>query len=426
MPTMARPPAKVAWPANLKGVSGERGDDVNGAMLNRVLSPHDTIRLTMRSDPLLIYGATGYSGGLIAGAAVRRGLRPILAGRNRERLAALAQTLGLTYRAAALTDYPAFDRMLADIKVVLLAAGPFAVTARPVADLCVKRGIHYLDISGEWSAIDGLTACRDAARRQGSMVMPGCGFDIVASDCLARYVSDRTPDAASLAIGLSGLVTPTRGSLRTMVRQAGLEVQVRRNGTFVSVAPGTLRRRFDYGRGDGWSTAVSWGDVSSAFFTTGIPNIEVYFEETPAFRAMLWAGRTFGPWLQLPWMQEYLKAHAALIPEGPTAAERAAHRCVAVAEARTSRGHTIVARLRTPEAYAFSAETASAIAAKALANDVESGFQTPGRLYGADFVLQFDGVTREDLQPMKPPPAAGTRHPWNGDVPRQPFEPTAV
>jgi len=176
-----------------------------------------------------------------------------------------------------------------------------------------------------------------------------------------------------------------------------MAIRIRCDGRFASVPPGTLRRRFDYGRGDGWSTAVTWGDVATAFYTTGIPNIEVYFEETAPSSAMLLAGRAFGPLLQLPLAQRYLKAHAQLFPEGPTATERAVHTCVIVAEASTRDGRIATSRLHAPEAYTMSAQTAAAIAERAIRDDVEPGFQTPARVYGADFVLQFDRVAREDL-----------------------------
>jgi short subunit dehydrogenase-like uncharacterized protein len=178
-----------------------------------------------------------------------------------------------------------------------------------------------------------------------------------------------------------------------------MAVRTRRGGRYASVPPSVLRRRFDYGRGDGWSSAVTWGDVATAFHTTGIPNVDVYFEDTATFRAMLIAGRTFGPLLQMPVAQSWLKAHAELFPEGPTPAERALHSCVVVAEAETESGGRWISRLRTPEAYSISAETSAAIADRVLRGDIEYGFQTPGRVYGPDFILQFDGVAREDLEP---------------------------
>jgi short subunit dehydrogenase-like uncharacterized protein len=123
----------------------------------------------------------------------------------------------------------------------------------------------------------------------------------------------------------------------------------------------------------------------------------VYFEETPTFRTMLDAGRTLGPLLQLPLAQSWLKAHAQFFPEGPTETERVVHTCVIVAEASMPDGRMCAARLRTPEAYSLSAHTAAAIAQCVIGGDVEPGYQTPARVYGADFVLRFNGVSREDL-----------------------------
>jgi short subunit dehydrogenase-like uncharacterized protein len=353
----------------------------------------------MTSDPLLIYGATGFTGRLAVESAIKRGLRPILGGRNAARLETVASRHGLEYRVASLTDPSAALRALDGVDVVLLAAGPFSDTSAPVVDACLNAGVHYLDLTGECAVIESLCSRSATARARKCMVMPGCGFDVVASDCLASHVSRNLTGARSLAIGLSGLVMPTRGSFRTAAEQAGLAVRTRRNGRYASVPPLVLRRRFDYGRGDGWSSAVTWGDVATAFHTTGIPNIDVYWEDTATVLALLIGGRTFGPLLQTPLIQSWLKAHAEFFPEGPTVAERTLHTCVVVAEAETESGRRWISRLRTPEAYSISAETSAAIAERALHGDVEYGFQTPGRVYGPDFILQFDGVAREDLEP---------------------------
>ena len=351
----------------------------------------------MTSDPLLIYGANGYTGRLIVEAVRARGLRPILGGRNPDRLEEVADAHSLEFRTARLTDSVELTRLLRNVAVVLLAAGPFSETAPAMVDACLAKGIHYLDLTGECGVFETLFRRGEDARRRATMLMPGCGFDVVASDCLVSHVSSRVPAASHLAIGFSGLVTATRGSLRTMAEQAGMPIRIRREGRFASVPPASMRRRFDYGTGDGWSTAVTWGDVATAFYTTGIPNIEVYFEETININAMLMAGRTFGALLQSPLAQTYMKAHAPLFPEGPTATERAVLTCTIVAEASARDGRTATSRLRTPEAYATSAQTAAAIAERATRGDVEHGFQTPARVYGPDFILRFQGVAREDL-----------------------------
>jgi len=348
-------------------------------------------------DPLMIYGATGYTGRLIAAEAKALGLRPVLGGRNESKLAALARQLGLTYRVAPLADTARLDKALHGIRVVLHAAGPFSETAQPMVAACLRNGAHYLDITGEVLVIEALARCDAEARRRRIMIMPGVGFDVVPSDCLAAYVAARLPAAERLVLGLRGLQFVTRASTKTLVEHAAIGVNTRRDGVITPMVPGALQRSFDYGEGARLSFAVSWGDVASAYYTTGIPNIEVYFASTPSLQAMLMATRYLGRILgSAPW-QAWFKAQADLLPEGPSAAERAGAQIVIVAEAADANGRRASARLVTPEAYACTGVMGAAIARRALNGDLEVGFQTPGRVYGPDFVLSFSGVRREDL-----------------------------
>jgi short subunit dehydrogenase-like uncharacterized protein len=183
-----------------------------------------------------------------------------------------------------------------------------------------------------------------------------------------------------------------------MVEHAGQGVQVCRGGALATVDAGALTHDFDFGSGPRPGANVSWGDVVTARHTTGIPNVEVYFESTPALRGMLTASRWFGWALRsAPW-QAMMKAHADLLPEGPTAEQRAAVETVIVAEVEDERGNRAAARLWTPEVYTFTGASACRIAAHALAGRVEVGFQTPARVYGGDLALEVEGVWREDLE----------------------------
>jgi short subunit dehydrogenase-like uncharacterized protein len=350
------------------------------------------------SDPLLIYGATGYTGRLITDAAVGLGLRPILCGRNEPKLQAFAKPRALEYRVAQVNAPDQLATALCGVAVVVHAAGPFSCTSRPMIDACLRAGTHYLDITGEIPVIEDL-ARRDAdARERGITIMPAVGFDVVPSDCLAAHVARRLPSASRLAIGLSGLRFATRGSAKTMAEHAGSRVLVRRGGLITPVPPGTLSRVFDYGSGPRESLNISWGDVASAFYTTGIPNIEVYFEATPMLRAMLMASRYLGGILSTAAWQTWLKACADLLPEGQSEEARAASAMTIVIEADDGGGRRACARLRTPEAYTFTGITAAAVAHRVLDGDLEVGFQTAARLYGPDFVVSLAGVHREDLE----------------------------
>src|SRR3989442_758611 len=284
------------------------------------------------SDPLLVYGATGYSGRLIAGAAAELGLRPVLAGRDAARLASLAAGFGLEYRVASLSDSDRLDAALRGVRVVVNAAGPFSATSRPVLDACLRTGTHYLDITGEVRVIEALAHRDEQARKRGIMVMPGVGFDVVAGDCLAAHVARRLPGAEHLALGVSGLPFISRGTARTLAEMVDHGF-VRRDGALTPIELGSLERRFDFGVGARPCLNVSWGDVATAYYTTGIPNIEVYHESSAALQGVVASSRYFG-WLlrTAPW-QALLGAHVDLLPEGPTREERARARAVVVAEA---------------------------------------------------------------------------------------------
>jgi short subunit dehydrogenase-like uncharacterized protein len=354
-------------------------------------------RIGSVSDAWLLYGATGYTGRLILAEALALGLRPILGGRDERRLATLAASHGLRYRVAALDDPGGLAASLDGIRVVLHAAGPFSTTSRPMVDACLHAGAHYLDITGEVLVLEAIAGRHAEAVRRGVMLMPAVGFDVVPSDCLAAHVARRLPHARRLALGISGLTLATRGSARTFVELPASSPRVRRDGVLVSVTPGTHERRFDYGDGARPSTCVSWGDLTTAHYTTGIPDIEVYFETTPALSAGMASARAFGWLLATPPWQAFLKASTAFVPEGPTAAERAATSMTIVAEAEDADGRRVGARLRTPQAYTFTGASAAAVARRVLGDDVEPGFQTPGRHFGPDFVLGLPGVTRQDL-----------------------------
>ena len=350
------------------------------------------------SDPLLVYGATGYTGRLIVDRAVEIGLRPILAGRDERRLAALAEPLGLEHRAASLQQPERLRAILGGVAVVLNVAGPFSHTVRPLLRACLHMGAHYLDVTAEVAVLEALAQHDAEAKARRIMILPATGFDVVASDCLALHVARRLRGARTLRLGLSGLAFATRGSAKTLVEHAGRGVHVRHEGAIRTLDPGALTHDFDFGAGARPGANVSWGDVVTAYHSTAIPNIEVYFESTPPLRAMLTAGRWMGWALRTaPW-QALMKAHADLLPEGPTAEQRAGQEAVVVAEVEDARGRRAVARLRTPEVYTFTAMSACAIAARVLGGEVALGFQTPARAYGSKLALEIEGVWLEDLE----------------------------
>jgi len=97
----------------------------------------------------LIYGASGFTGKLIVDLAVKKGLRPVIAGRTEEKIKPLAQQYGLDYLTFGLENQATLVRHLKQFPLVLNCAGPFSRTAQPMVEACLVAKTHYLDITGE-------------------------------------------------------------------------------------------------------------------------------------------------------------------------------------------------------------------------------------------------------------------------------------
>src|SRR4051794_18424495 len=136
----------------------------------------------------LLYGAYGYTGELITRFAAERGLKPILAGRSKEKTAEIAERFGFEYRVFGLDETVMLDAVLEEVDVVLHCAGPFSLTSRPMVEACIRNRKHYTDITGEIAVFEACAARDKQARDAGVMLMPGVGFDVAPSDCLALHL----------------------------------------------------------------------------------------------------------------------------------------------------------------------------------------------------------------------------------------------
>ena len=345
----------------------------------------------------LLYGANGYTGELIARMAVAGGLRPILAGRSAEPVRKLAHRLGLEARVFGLEDPQALAAGLGGGAVVLHAAGPFLRTSRPMARACVSARAHYLDITGEAAVFEALAARDAEAKAAAVMLLPGVGFDVVPSDCLAAHLARRLPSATHLSLAFLGLGGVSRGTATTMVENLGEGGLVRRDGRLTRVPSAWKTRSIDFGRGPRPCITIPWGDVSTAYHSTGIPNIEVYMAAPAALRVFSLASRHLGGLLGSAPVQRFLKRRIRAGAAGPSDEQRARGRSFLWGEATSVQGGRVVSRMTTPEGYTLTARTALAIVERVLAGAAPAGFQTPSRAYGPDFALSIEGVAREDL-----------------------------
>ena len=347
----------------------------------------------------LLYGANGYTGELIARRAVASGHRPVLGGRTAEAVANLAGELGLDHRVSSVDDAKSLDSMIGDATTVLNCAGPFSRTAVRVASACMRRGAHYLDITGEMAVFESLAARSAEAVRANVMLLPGVGFDVVPSDCLAAHVVRRLPSATRLAIAIQGSTRMSRGTALTSLegfaagRGSGA---VRSHGRIVRVPPAWKTRVVDLGAGPVRVTTMPWGDVSTAFHSTDVPNVEVYMAIPAMVRRLMRYGKPLLPLLACAPVRRWLEARVRRGAPGPTAEQRARGWSRFWAEARDEAGHAATARLLTPEGYELTVRASLECVRRVLSGDWRPGFQTPSMAYGPDLVLAIEGVRREE------------------------------
>lgn len=348
-------------------------------------------------DSLLIYGAYGYTGELIAREAIDRGGEPILAGRNATKVHQLGEELGLQSRSFALEDPDRIDSHLENADVVLNCAGPFVDTAEPLADACIRTETDYLDITGELEVFERLARRTERAAAADVTLLPGVGFDVVPTDCLGAHVADRLPEAThlSLAIAAGGSISP--GTTKTALRGLGDGGAIRQDGALRAVPAADRTRTVDFGWDTQTVTAFPWGDVSTAFRTTEIPNIRVYMALPDAARTAMRVADRLGPIVRTDAVQSVLDSLVDRFVEGPTATERADSQVTIWAEAWSAETHeTVESLLSTPDPYDVTVDAALEIADRTLAEDAPAGYQTPAGAFGPDLVLALDGVGRTD------------------------------
>lgn len=346
---------------------------------------------------LLIYGAYGYTGTLITREALSRGLSPVLAGRDSDKLDAQAADHGLESRSFSLEDDIAAH--LEGIDAVCHCAGPFVHTAEPMVRACLETGTDYLDITGELdvfaqlSDLDIDTRASDA----GVTILPGAGFDVVPTDCLAAFLHDRLPAATELALGIDAGSSLSRGTALTALEGIGQGSVIRRNGRLCRVPVAQDRRRIDFGDGPQEAIAIPFGDLVTAAHSTGIETITVYLAVPAAAIPAMQFSNAVRPLLETPPVKHTLTWLAETTATGPTERELAQDTAVVWGEV-TDGDHVARARLRTPNPYTLTVDTAVSAAERVLTGTVADGFQTPSTAFGPDFVLECDGTDRTVLK----------------------------
>lgn len=341
----------------------------------------------------MIYGANGYTGELIAREAKRRGLQPVLAGRNRQRVQQLADELELPWRAFDLDDAAGAAHQLDGTRLVLNCAGPFSATSAPMIEACLAGRAHYLDITGEINVFVHAHAQHERAREAGIVLCPGVGLDVIPTDCLASALKASLPDATQLRLGFDSRSGFSPGTAKTSVEGLAQGGKVRRGGTIVTVPMAWRTRRINFGDGEKLAMTIPWGDVATAWFSTGIPDIEVYIPSSPAAVRRVRVANHLRWLLRFPSVQAFLKRRIERTVKGPDEARRSRSPTYVWGEAVNARGERRTARIRTANGYDLTVTGALAMTEQVLGGVFPGGYYTPSGIAGADFVTRLPGST---------------------------------
>lgn len=353
----------------------------------------------MESNSFLLYGANGYTGELIARYAQQYNLQPILAGRRKEVITPLAEKLGLPYRIFDLDDKPALAAALQDVKAVINAAGPFQFTARQMIESCLETGKHYLDINGDIAVFEMIKQYDDAAKKAGIMLLPGAGFDVVPTDCVALQLKNLLPDAVTLELAFATLGGGlSHGTATTMANRLGEKGAVRKDGKIRQQPLGKKGMWVDFGIKKLFVMSIPWGDISTAYFTTGIPNIQSYTGISKKVYQLLKLQPLFNWLLRTDLIRNIIRQQINRRPAGPNDEQRSKAVSLVWGQARNTSGKTAAVRLRGPEGYSLTTHAALILVQKVLKGDFSPGYQTPASAYGEDLVMEIPGVKREIIR----------------------------
>lgn len=342
----------------------------------------------------LIYGANGYTGTLIAHEAKRRGLDPVLAGRTESAILSLARELECECRIFSLDEFHAIARHLVDIDLVLHCAGPFSATSALMVEACLSSKTHYLDITGEIQVFEHIYSHHERAKAHDIVLCPGVGFDVIPTDCIAAALKIALPDANYLALGFDSRSDLSPGTVKTSLQGLAQGGRIRQDGKVIPVPLAYKVRRIDFGGGEKTALTIPWGDIATAYYTTGIPDIETYM---PGSAGMIAGMKVIKPIRSLlAWSpaQNFIKLLIAGRIRKADETRRPNSPTYVWGEVTNSAGQKKTARLKIANGYDFYDITVSGSieVVKKILNDAPGrGYYTPSQLMGKDFITRLAG-----------------------------------
>jgi len=341
----------------------------------------------------MLYGCYGYSGELILKEAIRKGLHPIIGGRSKKKVSALAQKYKLAFRVFDLSSQTAIEDNIADCHLVFNSAGPYSSTCIPMLKACLNRGVHNLSLAGEIPILEALHGYHQEAKEKGTVVAVGLGFDVLPTDSMSNHLKHLLPDATHLTLGMDGPNDMSRGSMKEFFEQIGEHpFWVRRNGKLVASKPRTTY--MDFGNGKKLASTIAWGDTASAFHSTGIPNIEVFAAISKADWLTIKTLDGLSFLFKFKSIQKLANTCIDCLLSGPDEETREKGQTFMTAVASNGSGEKIKINMSTPTGYKITYLGAVyAIEHMLKQAPVEGGYYTPAQLLGEKAICNIEGVS---------------------------------
>jgi short subunit dehydrogenase-like uncharacterized protein len=338
----------------------------------------------------MIYGAYGYTGKLVIKRALENGHKPIVAGRHPQKIADLAQEFGLPGMVFDITEGDS-KRFLDTIDILVNCAGPFSQTVAPTLEACIESKTHYLDITGEIEVFEHVHGLDEKIKEAGIAAIPGVGFDVVPSDCLAAMLKGQLPEAENLVLAFHpGRGETSPGTTKTMIENLHKGGKVRRDGKICSVTTAYKTKIIPFTHKSSLAVTIPWGDVSTAYYSTKIPNIEVYIGIPKSNIRALKLMRLGRFLFKFKPLTTYAMHRASKI-KGPDQITRDSGRCYLYGEASAG-DKKVEMKIETPEGYKLTALTTVAAVEAMIKSLPKPGALTPSMAFGAEFIKSIPGV----------------------------------
>jgi len=354
----------------------------------------------MTTSNWMIYGAYGFTGQLVVEEAIRRGHRPILAGRSAFKVTSLAEKHGLQPAIVNLENHTELVKALQGVELVFHAAGPFQFTSDPMLQACLESRVNYMDITGELPVFQNTFTHHAKAQQVGVALISGAGFDVIPSDCLAKHVADQLPAAVELQIGVAATSRPSAGTAKSSIEMLPRGSLRRERGRLVPQSLGEEGKKIRFSHRELEALPISWGDLETAYRSTGIPTITTYMAyPSHLVNTVRKYGKTVQQLARFRLLRRVAKRIAERYFKGPSAEMRRNNRSYLWAMVKDAGGNQAQAWLETIETYQLTAVAGVRCVERLLAEG-PVGALTPAQAFGADFIMEIEGSKRFDILPQ--------------------------